>query len=34
MNGGGTIAPAQDGGNGDDRDIRQEVLAIACVPGV
>ena len=34
MYGGGTVAATQDGGHGDDRDVREEMLAIACVPGI
>ena len=31
---GGTIASADDGTNGDNRDIDEEVFAIACMPGI
>jgi hypothetical protein len=34
MDGGGSIAAADDGTNGDDNDIDQEMFAIASVPGV
>ena len=34
MDGGGPVASADDAADGDDRDIDQEVLAIARVPGI
>ncbi len=34
MNGGGSVAIAEDAANGDDDDIAQEVFAIARVPGI
>ena len=34
MDGGGSVAPADDAADGDDGDIDQQVLAIARVPGV
>ena len=34
MDGGGAIAAADDAADGDDGDIGQEVLTIACVPRI
>jgi hypothetical protein len=34
MDGSGAVAAAQDGTDGDDRDIDQKMFAIACVSGI